>query len=151
MAQAHYSELHRRWTEDCTWSNTYWLKIWQNIFLSQISLVDELKTWCMLKIQNLEMKLSGDFRSSRPKSTLSTCESLTETLDTENLLSAKDCKTNQSPLQSEDSQQHSYITLQNSLSEDMGRSRVQTSEQSFGTHYFAVEQDTASGIILLDI
>ncbi|XP_065256721.1 ankyrin repeat domain-containing protein 6 isoform X3 [Emys orbicularis] len=43
----------------------------------QISLVDELKTWCMLKIQNLEMKLSGDSRSSRPKSTLSTCESLT--------------------------------------------------------------------------
>ncbi|NWH21317.1 ANKR6 protein, partial [Grus americana] len=50
----------------------------------QISLVDELKTWCMLKIQNLELKLSGDSRSSRPKSTLSTCESLTETLDTEN-------------------------------------------------------------------
>uniref|UniRef100_A0A8C9FY67 ANKR6 protein n=1 Tax=Pavo cristatus TaxID=9049 RepID=A0A8C9FY67_PAVCR len=49
-----------------------------------ISLVDELKTWCMLKIQNLELKLSGDSRSSRPKSTLSTCESLTETLDTEN-------------------------------------------------------------------
>ncbi|XP_043366590.1 ankyrin repeat domain-containing protein 6 isoform X5 [Dermochelys coriacea] len=111
----------------------------------QISLVDELKTWCMLKIQNLETKLSGDSRSSRPKSTLSTCESLTETLDTENLQSAKDCKTTQSPLQSEDSQQHSYITLQNSLSEDMGRSRVQTSEQSFGTHYFAVEQDTAAG------
>ncbi|XP_009948840.1 PREDICTED: ankyrin repeat domain-containing protein 6 isoform X4 [Leptosomus discolor] len=39
----------------------------------QISLVEELKTWCMLKIQNLELKLSGDSRSSRPKSTLSTC------------------------------------------------------------------------------
>ncbi|XP_009647336.1 ankyrin repeat domain-containing protein 6 isoform X4 [Egretta garzetta] len=39
----------------------------------QISLVDELKTWCTLKIQNLELKLSGDSRSSRPKSTLSTC------------------------------------------------------------------------------
>uniref|UniRef100_A0A8B9BQH6 Ankyrin repeat domain 6 n=1 Tax=Anser brachyrhynchus TaxID=132585 RepID=A0A8B9BQH6_9AVES len=38
----------------------------------QMSLVDELKTWCMLKIQNLELKLSGDSRSSRPKSTLST-------------------------------------------------------------------------------
>ncbi|NXW47797.1 ANKR6 protein, partial [Nyctiprogne leucopyga] len=50
----------------------------------QISLVDELKTWCLLKIQNLELKLSGDSRSSRPKSTLSTWESLTETLDTEN-------------------------------------------------------------------
>ncbi|NXI73750.1 ANKR6 protein, partial [Anseranas semipalmata] len=42
----------------------------------QISLVDELKTWCMLKIQNLELKLSGDSRSSRPKSTLSTCTTL---------------------------------------------------------------------------
>ncbi|NXO85307.1 ANKR6 protein, partial [Sitta europaea] len=39
----------------------------------QISLVDELKSWCLLKIQNLELKLSGDSRSSRPKSTLSTC------------------------------------------------------------------------------
>ncbi|NXA45328.1 ANKR6 protein, partial [Nothocercus julius] len=55
----------------------------------QISLVDELKTWCTLKIQNLELKLSGDCRSSRPKSTLSTCESLAETLDTEpNLIGA---------------------------------------------------------------
>ncbi|XP_075779999.1 ankyrin repeat domain-containing protein 6 isoform X5 [Pelodiscus sinensis] len=111
----------------------------------QISLVDELKSWCMLKIQNLELKLSGDSRSSRPKSTLSTCESLTETLDTENLHTAKDCRTNQSPLQSEDSQQHSYITLQNSLSGDIGRSRVQTSEQSFGKHYCPVQQDTTSG------
>ncbi|XP_015413169.1 PREDICTED: ankyrin repeat domain-containing protein 6 isoform X5 [Myotis davidii] len=40
----------------------------------QMSLVDELKTWCMLKIQSLELKLSGD---SRAKSTPSTCESST--------------------------------------------------------------------------
>ncbi|XP_029080182.1 ankyrin repeat domain-containing protein 6 isoform X5 [Monodon monoceros] len=43
----------------------------------QMSLVDELKTWCMLKIQNLELKLSGDSRASRTKSTPSTCESST--------------------------------------------------------------------------
>ncbi|XP_059033081.1 ankyrin repeat domain-containing protein 6 isoform X6 [Mustela lutreola] len=43
----------------------------------QTSLVDELKTWCMLKIQNLELKLSGDSRTSRTKSTPSTCESST--------------------------------------------------------------------------
>ncbi|KAM6185465.1 ankyrin repeat domain-containing protein 6 [Rhynchocyon petersi] len=43
----------------------------------QMSLVDELKTWCMLKIQNLELKLSGDSRTSRTKSTPSTCESST--------------------------------------------------------------------------
>uniref|UniRef100_A0A5F9DF51 Ankyrin repeat domain 6 n=1 Tax=Oryctolagus cuniculus TaxID=9986 RepID=A0A5F9DF51_RABIT len=39
----------------------------------QISLVDELKTWCMVKIQNLELKLSGDSRACRAKSTPSTC------------------------------------------------------------------------------
>nr|XP_008261429.1 ankyrin repeat domain-containing protein 6 isoform X2 [Oryctolagus cuniculus]XP_008261430.1 ankyrin repeat domain-containing protein 6 isoform X2 [Oryctolagus cuniculus]XP_051711420.1 ankyrin repeat domain-containing protein 6 isoform X2 [Oryctolagus cuniculus] len=43
----------------------------------QISLVDELKTWCMVKIQNLELKLSGDSRACRAKSTPSTCESST--------------------------------------------------------------------------
>ncbi|XP_041872463.1 ankyrin repeat domain-containing protein 6 isoform X6 [Corvus kubaryi] len=111
----------------------------------QISLVDELKTWCLLKIQNLELKLSGDSRSSRPKSTLSTCESLTETLDTDNNPhSAKDCKANQPVLQSEGSHQHSYITLPNSLLEDGGRSRVQMPEQSFGQH-FCVKQDGALG------
>ncbi|XP_042659037.1 ankyrin repeat domain-containing protein 6 isoform X4 [Tyto alba] len=114
----------------------------------QISLVDELKTWCMLKIQNLELKLSGDSRSSRPKSTLSTCESLTETLDTENNPhSAKDCKANQPAPQSEGSHQHSCITLPNSLSEDGGRSRAQVPEQSFGQH-FCVQQDGASGATL---
>ncbi|XP_039914188.1 ankyrin repeat domain-containing protein 6 isoform X5 [Hirundo rustica] len=110
----------------------------------QISLVDELKTWCLLKIQNLELKLSGDSRSSRPKSTLSTCESLTETLDTDNNPhSAKDCKANQ-PVLSEGSHQHSYITLPNSLLEDGGRSRVQMPEQSFGQHV-CVKQDGALG------
>ncbi|XP_077030883.1 ankyrin repeat domain-containing protein 6 isoform X4 [Agelaius phoeniceus] len=113
--------------------------------LKQISLVDELKTWCLLKIQNLELKLSGDSRSSRPKSTLSTCESLTETLDTDNNPnSAKDCKANQPVLQSEGSHQHSYITLPNSLLEDGGRSRVQMPEQSFGQH-FCIKQDGALG------
>ncbi|EHB18010.1 Ankyrin repeat domain-containing protein 6 [Heterocephalus glaber] len=43
----------------------------------QMSLVDELKTWCMVKIQNLELKLTGDSRTSRAKSTPSTCDSST--------------------------------------------------------------------------
>ncbi|XP_061225778.1 ankyrin repeat domain-containing protein 6 isoform X3 [Neopsephotus bourkii] len=114
----------------------------------QISLVDELKTWCMLKIQNLELKLSGDSRSSRPKSTLSTCESLTETLDTENNPhSAKDCKANQPVLQSEGSHQHSCITLPNSPPEDEGRTRGQMPEQNFGQH-FCIQQDGTSGTTL---
>ncbi|XP_072188810.1 ankyrin repeat domain-containing protein 6 isoform X1 [Excalfactoria chinensis] len=111
----------------------------------QISLVDELKTWCMLKIQNLELKLSGDSRSSRPKSTLSTCESLTETLDTENNPhSAKDCRATQPLLPAEGSHQHSYMALPNSLLEDGGRSRVPVPEQSFGQQ-FCIQQDGTSG------
>lgn len=43
----------------------------------QMTLVEELKTWCLLKIQNLELKLSGDSRPSRAKSAPSTCESST--------------------------------------------------------------------------
>lgn len=116
------------------------------MFFLQISLVGELKAWCLLKIQNLELKLSGDSRSSRPKSTLSACESLAETLDTENLPSSKECKTSQSPPQSDASQQHSSSALQNSLSEDIGRSSVPKTEQSFGKQYFVVQQPTASGI-----
>ncbi|XP_010705931.1 ankyrin repeat domain-containing protein 6 isoform X3 [Meleagris gallopavo] len=111
----------------------------------QISLVDELKTWCMLKIQNLELKLSGDSRSSRPKSTLSTCESLTETLDTENNPhSAKDCRASQPLLPAEGSHQHTYMALPNSLLEDGGRSRVPVPEQSFAQQ-FCIQQDGTSG------
>ncbi|XP_065587075.1 ankyrin repeat domain-containing protein 6 isoform X4 [Cyrtonyx montezumae] len=111
----------------------------------QISMVDELKTWCMLKIQNLELKLSGDSRSSRPKSTLSTCESLTETLDTDNNPhSAKDCRATQPLLPAEGSHQHSYMALPNSLLEDGGRSRVTVPAQSFGQQ-FCIQQDGTSG------
>uniref|UniRef100_A0A8C6VEE3 Ankyrin repeat domain-containing protein 6 n=1 Tax=Naja naja TaxID=35670 RepID=A0A8C6VEE3_NAJNA len=108
----------------------------------QMSLVGELKAWCLLKIQNLEMKLSGDSRSLRPKSTLSTSESLSETLDTENLHATNDCKTSQTPPQSNGSHHHSGI---GSLSEDTERSRMPVTEKSFGKQYFVVQQDSTSG------
>ncbi|XP_063168244.1 ankyrin repeat domain-containing protein 6 isoform X2 [Candoia aspera] len=108
----------------------------------QMSLVGELKAWCLLKIQNLEMKLSGDSRSSRPKSTLSTCESLTETLDTENLHSTNDCKTIQTSPQSNGSHHQSGIV---SLSGDTEQSKMPVTEQSFGKQYFVVQQDDTSG------
>ncbi|XP_070589307.1 ankyrin repeat domain-containing protein 6 isoform X3 [Erythrolamprus reginae] len=108
----------------------------------QLSLVGELKAWCLLKIQNLEMKLSGDSRSSRPKSTLSTSESLAETLDTENFHTTNDCKTSQTPPQSNGSHHHSGIV---SLSEDTERSGIPATEQSFGKQYFVAQQDSTSG------
>lgn len=58
-----------------------------------MSLVDELKTWCMLKIQNLELKLSGDSRASRSKSTPSTCESSTGNTWAERAIPSKDGQT----------------------------------------------------------
>ncbi|XP_032072631.1 ankyrin repeat domain-containing protein 6 isoform X2 [Thamnophis elegans] len=108
----------------------------------QLSLVGELKAWCLLKIQNLEMKLSGDSRSSRPKSTLSTSVSLSETLDTENLHTTNECKTSQSPPQSNGSHHHSGIV---SISEGTERSRMPVTEQSFGKQYFVIQQDSTSG------
>ena len=70
-----------------------------------MSLVDELKTWCMLKIQNLELKLSGDSRASRTKSTPSTCESSTGNQHAERAPPSKDDETRRlsSLLTSEDS------------------------------------------------
>ncbi|GAB1288360.1 Ankyrin repeat domain-containing protein 6 [Apodemus speciosus] len=41
----------------------------------QMSLVDELKAWCMLKIQSLELRLSGESRTFRAKSTPSPSDS----------------------------------------------------------------------------
>uniref|UniRef100_A0A8D0KG34 Ankyrin repeat domain 6 n=1 Tax=Salvator merianae TaxID=96440 RepID=A0A8D0KG34_SALMN len=110
----------------------------------QTSLVRELKAWCLLKIQNLELKLSGDSRSSRPKSTVSTCESLAETLDTENLPSTKDCKTSQNPLQTAGSNQPSCTGFPHSLPEDTGRNRAPATEQSFGKQYFVVHEASTS-------
>ncbi|KAM8954198.1 ankyrin repeat domain-containing protein 6 isoform 2-T2 [Pelodytes ibericus] len=60
----------------------------------QVSVVNELKTWCILKIQNLEMKLSGDSRSPKAKSSASTCES------TDNAISESPCSTKDSMEQS---------------------------------------------------
>ncbi|XP_018427600.1 PREDICTED: ankyrin repeat domain-containing protein 6 isoform X2 [Nanorana parkeri] len=46
----------------------------------QVSVVNELKTWCLLKIQNLDLKLSGDSRPFKAKSSPSTCESTDQPL-----------------------------------------------------------------------
>ncbi|XP_069091594.1 ankyrin repeat domain-containing protein 6 isoform X1 [Pleurodeles waltl] len=111
----------------------------------QASVVDDLKSWCMLKIQNLELKLSGDSRSSRTKSAPSTVESFTDNLDSGSPHSSKDCQPQQSPLPSEGSQQHSYITLQDNVSEATGQAQAQSSEESCTKHYFVVHQQSLLG------
>lgn len=116
-----------------------------------MSLVGELKAWCMLKIQNLELKLSGDPRSLRPKSTLSTCGSLTGTLESENLPSIKDCKTSQTPVQSEGSNHHLCTARQNSILEEAEQTRGHATDQSFGKQDLVIQQASTSGIFLLAI
>ncbi|MBN3276739.1 ANKR6 protein, partial [Polyodon spathula] len=54
----------------------------------QASVVNELKNWCMSKIQNIEVRLSGDSKNSKPKS--STFEALTESQTTESDPSTRD-------------------------------------------------------------
>ncbi|XP_055455232.1 ankyrin repeat domain-containing protein 6 isoform X4 [Psammomys obesus] len=41
----------------------------------QMSLVDELKAWCMMKIQTLELRLSGESRTFKAKPAPSPCDS----------------------------------------------------------------------------
>lgn len=111
----------------------------------QASVVDDLRSWCMLKIQNLELKLSGDSRSSRTKSAPSTGESFTDNLDSESPHSSKDCQPQQCPPPSEGSQQHSYITLQDNVSEGSGRAQAQNPEESCTKHYLVVQQQSLLG------
>uniref|UniRef100_A0A4W3JE25 Ankyrin repeat domain 6b n=1 Tax=Callorhinchus milii TaxID=7868 RepID=A0A4W3JE25_CALMI len=54
----------------------------------QASVVDDLKTWCMSKIQNLELKFSGE---SRSKSTVPAGETLVETASQSAVQATRDC------------------------------------------------------------
>ncbi|XP_055455231.1 ankyrin repeat domain-containing protein 6 isoform X3 [Psammomys obesus] len=47
----------------------------------QMSLVDELKAWCMMKIQTLELRLSGESRTFKAKPAPSPCDSSPAAVD----------------------------------------------------------------------
>ncbi|KAM8954197.1 ankyrin repeat domain-containing protein 6 isoform 1-T1 [Pelodytes ibericus] len=95
----------------------------------QVSVVNELKTWCILKIQNLEMKLSGDSRSPKAKSSASTCES-TDNAISESPCSTKDCNGTEASALPQSSTQNSYVTLQSSLSDETGKIPCISPEES---------------------
>ncbi|XP_075058879.1 ankyrin repeat domain-containing protein 6 isoform X2 [Mixophyes fleayi] len=86
----------------------------------QVSLVNELKTWCLLKIQNLELKLSGDSRPFKAKSSPSTCESTDHPIS-ESPNSSKECNSTDPSVLPQCSIQHSYVTRQSSLSDEAAR------------------------------
>ncbi|RXM33935.1 Ankyrin repeat domain-containing protein 6 [Acipenser ruthenus] len=89
----------------------------------QASVVNELKNWCMSKIQNIEVRLSGDSRNSKPKS--SAFEALTESQTTESDLSPRANGLNgAASLPSGEDQQHNMA------------------KEGSGKQYFVVQQDS---------
>ncbi|KAM5163716.1 ankyrin repeat domain-containing protein 6 [Mantella aurantiaca] len=103
----------------------------------QVSVVNELKTWCLLKIQNLELKLSGDSRPLKAKSSPSTCESTDQPIS-ESPNSNKDCNSTDTSIPLQSSFQHSFVTQQSSLSDEP--SKELTSEE-IGQHKIPPPQD----------
>lgn len=95
-------------------------------FFPQVSVVNELKTWCLLKIQNLELKLSGDSRPFKAKSSPSTCESTDQPLS-ESPNSNKDCSSTDTSIPPQSTIQHSFVTQQSSISDEP--SKELTSEE----------------------
>uniref|UniRef100_H3AB61 Ankyrin repeat domain-containing protein 6 n=1 Tax=Latimeria chalumnae TaxID=7897 RepID=H3AB61_LATCH len=99
----------------------------------QTSMVVELKSWCLSKIQNLESKFLGDLKFSRSKSAPSTCEDILDSPDVEEHQSSKDCKSTQGgPQQPASLQEQSCAILPNNSSGDTVMSKVQFSEENFG-------------------
>ncbi|XP_053317300.1 ankyrin repeat domain-containing protein 6 isoform X2 [Spea bombifrons] len=94
----------------------------------QVSVVNELKTWCMLKIQTLEMKLSGESRQLKAKSSQSTCESVDNPVS-ESHCSNKDCNSTEASVLPQSSTQLSYAT-QSSLFDEAGKEPVSSIEDS---------------------
>ncbi|XP_067840989.1 ankyrin repeat domain-containing protein 6b [Heptranchias perlo] len=111
----------------------------------QASVVDDMKSWCMSKLQNLELKLSGEPRS---KSAMTAGENLPETLSTDTIQTNRDCRTVQIyPVvqQAGEQPQQPYISLHCSLSEESGGAKVQSSDEASGRQYFVIQQDSPPG------
>ncbi|XP_043542655.1 ankyrin repeat domain-containing protein 6b isoform X3 [Chiloscyllium plagiosum] len=93
----------------------------------QSSMVDDMKSWCMSKLQNLELKLSGELRS---KSATPSSENVSESLDPDTILSSRDHGTVQTyPVtqQAEEQSQQPYSLLDGS--ED---AKVQSPDEVLG-------------------
>ncbi|KAM4694612.1 ankyrin repeat domain-containing protein 6-like [Discoglossus pictus] len=107
----------------------------------QVSVVNELKTWCILKIQNLEVKFSGDSRSSKTKSSLSTCEATSQP-NLESPSSSKECNSTETSVIPQSSTQHSCVTLPSSLSDEPGKSQGYHPEEANRKINFSPEEPT---------
>ncbi|KAG8444767.1 hypothetical protein GDO86_009803 [Hymenochirus boettgeri] len=102
----------------------------------QVSVVNELKTWCLLKIQNLEMKFTGDSRSLRTKSIPSTCES-TEQPNSD----VPSCSITETLALPQSPAQHSCTTTQSNQMTEPGRTDALNSEESSTRHQLSSQED----------
>ncbi|XP_077145843.1 ankyrin repeat domain-containing protein 6 isoform X1 [Ranitomeya variabilis] len=106
----------------------------------QVSVVNELKTWCLLKIQNLELKLSGDSKPSKTKPSPSACESTDHPMsDSPN--SSKEYNIADTSVPPQSSSQHSYAATQSSLSDEPAREQSLPSEENSRRHQLAPTQE----------
>ncbi|KAG9493252.1 ankyrin repeat domain-containing protein 6 isoform X3 [Eleutherodactylus coqui] len=102
----------------------------------QVSVVNELKTWCLLKIQNLELKLSGDSKPSKTKPSPSKCE-LTDHPISESPNSSKKCNSADTSVLPQSGIQQSYATTQSSLSDEPAREQSLPSDENSTRHQIA--------------
>ncbi|XP_078068618.1 ankyrin repeat domain-containing protein 6b isoform X2 [Mustelus asterias] len=110
----------------------------------QSSMVDDMKSWCMSKLQNLEFKLSGELRS---KSATPAVENVPETLNTDTIQSIGDHRTAETyPAAQQAGEQplQPYVNLHCSLAEESGGAKVQCSDEMSGRQYFVIQQDAPS-------
>ncbi|XP_040284693.1 ankyrin repeat domain-containing protein 6 isoform X1 [Bufo bufo] len=106
----------------------------------QVSVVNELKTWCLLKIQNLELKISGDSRPPKTKPSPSACESTDHPIS-ESPNSSKECNSADTSILPQSSIQHSYATTQSSLSDEPAREQSLPSEDHSRRHQIASTEE----------
>ncbi|XP_048386297.1 ankyrin repeat domain-containing protein 6b isoform X1 [Stegostoma tigrinum] len=98
----------------------------------QSSMVDDLKSWCMSKLQNLELKLSGELRS---KSAAPISEIVPEALGPDTFLSTRDHGTVQMcPVtqQAGELLQHPDVNRRDCLLEESGGTEIQSPVEALG-------------------
>ncbi|XP_072912477.1 ankyrin repeat domain-containing protein 6b isoform X1 [Hemitrygon akajei] len=103
----------------------------------QAVMFDDVKLWFSSKLQNLEHKLSGELMS---KSTAVDGEDLPETVNTDAIQTNRDHKNFQTG-----EHQQPYISLRGSLSEESGRAKVQSLDETSGRQQLVIQRDFPSG------
>ena len=110
--------------------------MWLNVPFKQESLVSELKSWCLSKLQNMEFRFAGDPSSTKLQCSSSAAEGLDE---------ADGASLTAPPCGQGDSSQ--CMELQSSLALlDSGPGEPSVAEGGSANHYFVVHVESSPGI-----